>query len=44
LNHEVGYNSVEYEAIEVVALSESFEIVAGLRRMIVVELDDESAL
>jgi len=35
---------VEYEAIEVVALSESFEIVAGLRRMIVVELDDESAL
>lgn len=44
LNHEVGYNSVKYKVVEVVALSKGFEIVAGFWRVVVVELDDDRAL
>jgi hypothetical protein len=35
---------MEYEAVEVVALSEGREVLACLRRMVVVEFDNDSAL
>jgi hypothetical protein len=44
LYHEVGYNAVEYEVVEVVALGERREVLACLRRMVVVEFDDDGAL
>jgi hypothetical protein len=44
LDHEVGDNAVEYEAIEVVAPREPGEVLAGFRGVVVVELDDDGAL
>ena len=35
---------MEYEPVEVVALGEGREVLAGLGRMVVVEFDDDSAL
>jgi hypothetical protein len=35
---------VEYEAVEVVALGEGREVLACLRRVVVVEFDDDGAL
>lgn len=39
LDHEAGYDAVEDQAIEVVALSESGEVLARFWRVVVVELD-----
>jgi hypothetical protein len=36
LYHEVGYDAVEYEVVEVIALGERREVLASLWRMIVV--------
>lgn len=44
LQHEVGYYSVENEAIEVVALCECGEVGACLRGVFGVQLNDDAAL
>jgi hypothetical protein len=44
LYHEIRYYAVEDDAVEVVALCEGGEVLACLRRMVVVEFDDNGAL
>jgi hypothetical protein len=44
LNHEVWYYAVENQTVEVVALRERREVFACLRRVIVVEFDNDGAL
>ena len=44
LNHEVGYYAVEDLVVEVVALRKGGEVLARLRRMVVVEFNNDDSL
>jgi hypothetical protein len=44
LNHEIRDHSVEYDSVVVSALGEGSKVLASLRGMFFVELDDDEAL
>lgn len=44
LDHEVGNDAVENDVVVVTSLGEGREILAGLGRVVIVELDGDGAL